>query len=298
METSADVATVIATYNGEDHVEKCISSILRSTVDTHPIIVDNNSKDKTKDLIKSNFGDYVTLITLPSNVGWGKANNLAIEEALSSGYEYFFLLNQDAWVDKKSIEKLIDAYEEREGLGILSPVHISGEGNHFDHKFPEYICAGSTGNLIEDMYFDRPLKSVYSTDFVNGAAWLLGRTCVEQVGTFNPMFFVYGSDLNYAQRVRYHDFDVGICPHAVVHHAREDISTQSAFTDPKKKYTRETKLEVANPFDDSQHHAVTADLLSEVLKSVAKLDLESLQFSIWKIAERRRIISQYRDLSA
>ena len=63
---------------------------------------------------------------------------------------------------------------------------------------------------------------VYEIKFVNAAAWLISRNCIETVGGFNPLFFLYGEDNDYLTRVKYHKFKVGVYPDANIYHDRED----------------------------------------------------------------------------
>lgn len=101
-------------------------------------------------------------------------------------------MNQDVWINDKTIEQLLEINRENEDFGILSSIHISGEGSHFDHNFLSYVCSGKGSRLLEDMYFEKPLKSVYPVDFVNGAAWLINRPCVRKVGLLNPPSLTMG----------------------------------------------------------------------------------------------------------
>src|SRR5690606_3631154 len=64
----------------------------------------------------------------------------------------------------------------------------------------------------------KELKNLYNFKMVNAAAWLLPKHTLDIVGGFHPMFFLYGEDDNYCQRVLYHQLKIGICPMAIVRH--------------------------------------------------------------------------------
>jgi len=68
------------------------------------------------------------------------------------------------------------------------------------------------------LFFKRELKDIYTVDFVNAAAWLLPCTILKIVGGFDPIFFHYGEDDNYMQRVIYHGFKIGVCAKVTVCH--------------------------------------------------------------------------------
>jgi GT2 family glycosyltransferase len=82
--------------------------------------------------------------------------------------------------------------------------------------------AGDADGFLSDVLGGRPMKDVYQVPFVNAAAWLVSRRCVETVGLFNPVFEHYGEDMEYADRVRHHGLRVGIAPAARVCHGREN----------------------------------------------------------------------------
>lgn len=208
---------IIATYNAEAWIRKCLKSILSSTIETQILVVDNLSTDRTADLIESEFPS-VQLIRNQTNSGFGKANNIGLQKAYDLQCEYFFLLNQDAWVEPDTIEKLVIKLEENPEYGILSPMQYF-DANHLDRKFKSYL-KGIAVDLQNDLR-DEIQEKIYPVPFVNAAVWLMSRNCVEKVGLFAPIFDHYGEDLNYAHRCRFHTVKIGVYPQAKAFHERE-----------------------------------------------------------------------------
>ena len=98
------------------------------------IVVDNGSTDGTQEYIQKNFPE-VDFIQSPENLGFGKANNLGIEKAYKEGADFFYLMNQDAWIFEDSIQKMIDVYENypnKGEIGIISPMHLDGSEQKLD----------------------------------------------------------------------------------------------------------------------------------------------------------------------
>lgn len=95
---------IIVTYNGEKWIDKCLSSVYKSTIPLTTIVIDNKSSDNTVQYIKTNF-PMVILFEYQNNLGFGKANNIGIEYALKNNADYIYLLNQDAWVDPNTFRK-------------------------------------------------------------------------------------------------------------------------------------------------------------------------------------------------
>ena len=89
---------IIVNYNGMKWLERCLSSLTSSTVPSDVYIVDNGSTDGSQDYIRSNFKDAI-FVQSEENLGFGKANNIGLQYAYEKGYEYVYLLNQDAWVE-------------------------------------------------------------------------------------------------------------------------------------------------------------------------------------------------------
>ncbi|HZE82919.1 MAG TPA: hypothetical protein VE035_01360, partial [Puia sp.] len=104
----------------------------------------------------------------------------------------------------------------------LSPVHLNGAGTALDHYFSGYLLRSDLKEWVGAALLGRSLLSpVISTSFVNAAAWLISAECLRRTGGFDPIFFHYGEDLNYSQRVLYHNFLIGIHMDTRICHDRE-----------------------------------------------------------------------------
>ena len=77
---------IIVTYNGMKWLERCLSSLIASSVASDVFIVDNGSTDGSQDYIRSNFKDAI-FIQSEENLGFGKANNIGLQYAYEKGYE-------------------------------------------------------------------------------------------------------------------------------------------------------------------------------------------------------------------
>lgn len=209
------VEIVIVTYNGLPWIDKCLSSC----VDINVIVVDNNSSDATVEYIKENY-PKVKLLKQQENLGFGAANNVGISYAISTDADYVFLLNQDAYLEKSTIENLIKVHQENIEFGIVSPFHLNGVGDSLDFNFSNYIKQNK--QLQIDSLKQDFKKSIYEVPFVNAAAWLLPISTYKLIGGFDSMFFHYGEDDNYCQRVRYHGLKIGVVPTIFIEHDREN----------------------------------------------------------------------------
>ncbi len=216
MKDNLKIVAVIVSYNAMRWCERCLKSLRESSVKIQTIVVDNASTDGTIDYIQQNYTE-VEVIATGTNLGFAKANNIGIQKALAHEADYIFLLNQDAWVEKDTICKLLESFEENENVGIVSPVHLNGNKSALDFGFVRYVPA----EFGSDLYM-HTLHKYYEMEFVNAAAWLVSADCVKNVGGFDTLLFThYGEDNNYLQRVRYHGFKVLLNTGTTICHDRE-----------------------------------------------------------------------------
>lgn len=209
---------VIVTFNGIKWVDKCFGSLKASNYPVKVIAIDNGSTDGTQEAIKTNFHE-VDFIQSKENLGFGKANNIGIKRAFEDGADFVFLLNQDAWVEPNTLPNLIEVAQNNGNYGILSPLHLNGQGTALDYNFSLYVIP----QLCPEFYSDaclNSLKEMYPTKFINAAAWLLPRVTVQKVGYFDELFFIYGEDRNYTDRLHFYKMKLGIVPSAIVYHDR------------------------------------------------------------------------------
>lgn len=213
------VYVVVVTYNGIKWIEKCLGSLRRSVYPVKIIVVDNGSVDGTLEVIEKNYQD-VDLIRSNRNLGFGVANNVGIRKALENGGEYIFLLNQDAWIEPRTIEILVNIARKNTEFGILSPMHLNGEASALDMLFSTYIDSKKSPGLISDIYLNSE-NEVYSLSMVNAAAWLVRKSVFQDVGYFDNIFFMYGEDDNFVDRTKYEGYKIGVTPKTYIFHDRE-----------------------------------------------------------------------------
>lgn len=214
------IHVIIATYNAMKWAERCFTSLRNSSVPLQCIVIDNGSTDGTQEYIKKYFPE-VDFIQSEKNLGFGKANNIGIEKAHKSGADFFYLMNQDAWLYPESIGKLLDIYNNhhnKDEIGIISPMHIDGSEKKLDIFLDKYIAINAEKTrMISDLYF-QTLNPYYEVKFINAAHWLLPRKTIETVGGFNPYFFHYGEDVEYANRIHFHNKKTLLVPGSKVVH--------------------------------------------------------------------------------
>jgi GT2 family glycosyltransferase len=117
---------------------------------------------------------------------------------------------------------LVGFQKQNPEFGILSAIHTNAEETRLDRNFSKYVCFDANPAFYSDHVLGRQLQDVYEVPFVNAAGWLLSKICLMIVGGFDPIFFHYGEDDNYCQRVSYHGFKIGVLPNTFMVHDREE----------------------------------------------------------------------------
>jgi GT2 family glycosyltransferase len=209
------ILTIIVTFNAERWIEKCLNSLINSSIKPYIYIIDNNSTDNTLNIISNYKLDSIIVYKNNQNKGFGYANNIGIKYAVNNNMEYVFLLNQDAWISNDTLSILINKMDKYPNYGILAPIQYNA--NYIlDKQFLIYI---QKPILIE--------QNIIQVKFVNAAAWLIKKECFSQVGYFSKIFFQYGEDVDYCNRVRFHCYKIGITKDTFFIHDRSvRISTR------------------------------------------------------------------------
>ena len=210
----ANILVVIVTFNASKWVKKCLGSVEDSSLPADVLVIDNGSTDDTLPLIRKHF-PQVRIIEAGENLGFGAANNKGFRIALDEGYQFAYLLNQDAWLEPDTLEKLVAAHKPE--WGILSPEQLDRHGRR-DGQF-ERKCGRAVDAALKAYHNDRQVVEV---PFVMAAHWLVSRRAIETVGGFSPAFRQYGEDDNLIDRLHYHKLRCGVVPAAHAVHDRSD----------------------------------------------------------------------------
>jgi len=230
------VSVISINYNRSDVTCKMLESLFQVTYpNIEVIIVDNGSPDDDPAVIKKRFPE-VTLIESGENLGFAGGNNLGI--CISKG-KYILLLNNDTIVTPGFIEPLVSKMEADPAIGAVSPkirfyfkpqfLQFAGLTN----INPYTVRSKGLGYMVEDKgQFDRDSLSAYA----HGAAMMVSREVVEQVGLMSVAFFLYYEELDWGYRIRKAGYKIYYVHDSLVYHL-ESISTGAQS--PLKTYYME-----------------------------------------------------------
>ncbi|MFA5993855.1 MAG: glycosyltransferase family 2 protein [Parcubacteria group bacterium] len=113
------ISIVIVNYNGKKWLKKCLDSLFNQTYENFEIIfVDNASVDDSLEFIRNNYNDSrIKIIKSDKNLGFAGGNNLGVGNSLGS---YIMLLNNDTWLENKTLEQIFSFYEKND-FHVVAP---------------------------------------------------------------------------------------------------------------------------------------------------------------------------------
>ncbi len=271
MENTPRIFVIIVTYKGQRWYDKCLGSLRESIIPIQTIIVDNSPGEEDANYIRTNFPE-VHLIKTNENLGFGRANNLGMRYALDNGCDYVFLLNQDTWIEPNSIAELVEIHKENSEYSLLSPMHINPQNSMLGMLLDD----GSLNYKILSDYYVNDVKKLYPIVYVNAAAWLLPTKTLEIIGGFCPLFFHYGEDDDFLNRLRFHKMSVGLCPHVRIYH------DSGAPLDGRELLRKRAQEEGLNEFVNI-NNTLSINIqclyyLRKIFTSVLRLEFEKLLF--------------------
>jgi GT2 family glycosyltransferase len=188
------------------------------------IFIDNGSVDGTADYVAGGFPE-VTLIHIPRNVGFIRANNLAYEHAKG---KYILMLNSDAFVFKNTLQETVDFMQQHPETGVVGARLVGRDGviqpsaRYFPTPLKNFLQrCGLLGKvpfvgLMDDLTWDH--KSVRDCDWVPGCYLLTRKDLVDSMGFFlRDDFFMYNDDNDLCLRIKKLGYKVTYYPVDCVH---------------------------------------------------------------------------------
>ena len=217
--TQKRISIIIVTFNSEKYIAKCLLSLIKSIPSDNLcelIIIDNNSEDKTIEIINKIIFTHnnIRLYINKKNFGFACAVNFGIKTAKKS--KYFLLLNPDIIVNKSSITKLLLCAEKyNAGISGGSTYAVNGKENNSYFRFPNLLIGlfdftnlrkFSRSDYWHKYFYyqdkDYSKTDCFSVDIVTGGYMLIKTETIKKIGYFDERFFMYLEDVDYCNRAK------------------------------------------------------------------------------------------------
>lgn len=226
----ATVSVVIVTFNGRQLLEPCLHALFAgSRLPDEVIVVDNGSSDDTVPWLARTY-PWVRVQSCTANLGFAASNNRAIRASTGT---YILTLNNDTEIAPDALAQMILVQDDAgPHIGAVMPMMVFADS-------PSVIaCAGLetfTNGVVRDagvgnfISVDREPYPVFGP---SAGAALYRRAALDDVGLFDPAFFMYLEDADLAWRLRLRGWGtLGVS--AIVRHK---VSATAGYGSPRKAY--------------------------------------------------------------
>jgi O-antigen biosynthesis protein len=245
-----DLSIIIVSYNVKDFLRGAIASVRRSLaageLEGEIIIVDNDSSDGSAAMLRAEFPE-VCLYALNENLGFGRANNLALRSAKG---ECMLLLNPDTIVGEDTLRTMVDFMRAHPEAGLAGCKLLNSDGTFqlsCRRGFPTPWASftklfGLAGLFPNSKLFARynltylPVDATYEVDALGGAFMMLSRQAYEATNAFDESFFMYGEDLDLCYRAKQAGFKIFYVHSTATVHFKGESTRRSALNEVKVFY--------------------------------------------------------------
>lgn len=199
-----ELSVIIVNYNGVSFFKKCFESLKDnlSGISFEIIVVDNDSKDNSCNFLRTHFPE-VKLIASKENLGFGRGNNLGVENAQG---KTILLLNNDTIIQNHLMPALKTLYKSDEiGIVSINMLNASKEYISAVGRFPspfrllKISFLNDTRNEFKTGKFS---LSEYDVDWVSGAFMLIRKADYEAVNGFDADYFMYVEDVDLCKKMK------------------------------------------------------------------------------------------------
>ncbi len=245
-----DISIIIVNYNVREFLRGALESVRRSlafgNLTGEIFVVDNASRDGSADMVSSEFPE-VKLFALKENLGFGKANNLALKEATG---DHLLILNPDTILGEDTLRVMIDFMKSHPDAGVSGCKLLNADGSFqvsCRRGFPTPWASftklfGLSSVFPNSPWFAKynltylPVEETYKIDALAGAFMLLSREAYEKTHGFDEEYFMYGEDIDLCYRIKKAGLGVYYVHSTSTVHFKGESTRRSALNEVKVFY--------------------------------------------------------------
>ncbi|MFM7839200.1 MAG: glycosyltransferase family 2 protein [Chitinophagaceae bacterium] len=232
-------SVILVNYNSVFFLEQCLFSLQRAIGERaiEMIVVDNHSTQGGLDKLVLSF-PRVRWIFLEQNTGFAIANNLGLREARG---EFVLFINPDTLVPEDLFERSISFFEKNADAGALGYRLINGRGYFLKEskrgfptlwasfcKISGLASAFPRSRLFASYYLGHLSPgNIHSVPVLSGAALMVRRQVLDQIGGFDERFFMYAEDIDLCYRIHQSGWANYYFPIITLVHFKGGSSTKS-----------------------------------------------------------------------
>lgn len=276
------MSVIVVNWKTPDLTCKALAALYHSTVMPEQVImIDNASGDETVERVRREFPDVVVLEN-QENVGFAKANNQAIRTVVNQ--PYVWLLNSDTETGAHSLEQLAAYVESHPRVGAVGPQLVyptrawQSVGGFFPTPlnvlyylipFTWFLPAAWRRRLHSIALYPQPIPEAgLALDYVTGAAVLLRRSALSEVGLLAEEYFMYFEETDLCWRLHQAGWERRVIPTEPVMHVYGG-SYKTAF-DPRRLRRMLDSLQL---FVNKNYRGARRFVISAEVKIIGPLSL-------------------------
>ncbi|MEK9156836.1 MAG: glycosyltransferase family 2 protein [Patescibacteria group bacterium] len=238
------VAIIYLSFHSEPYLPDLIPALEKVTYPKDQwafVVVDNphpthglSMETLERDILSRSKTSLPQVILLPqeTNSGFSGGNNAGIRWALEHGYDYIYLLNNDALPEPGFIEPLVGVLGQHKTIGCAQSLitlyprtdllNTSGNAFHFlgfgysnGYMETRDMVASDHETPRGGVSTPQMPPSQYPIDYASGAGVMLRADLLKEYGLWDEDFWMYHEDLEYSMRLKMHGYSV-VCVYASV----------------------------------------------------------------------------------
>ncbi|MDH7480866.1 MAG: glycosyltransferase family 2 protein [Armatimonadota bacterium] len=232
-----DLSVVIVNWNTCSYLRKCLASVELDRISAmEVIVVDNASVDGSQEMVEREF-PQVKLIKNTSNLGFSRAANIGIK---ASKGRYILLLNPDSEVQPGALSVLVKFADSNPRAGLFGPKILNADGSlqSSARRFPTPLAALFRNTFLGRLFPNNQYVKQYlmadwdhssprEVDWLSGAALMLRREMLDEIGLLDERFFMYCEDVDIAYRAKQKGWKAIYFPEAKIVHFLAKSSDQA-----------------------------------------------------------------------
>ena len=213
---SLDLSVSIVNTNSRELLLACLESL--APVEAEIVVLDNASEDGSAAAVRERF-PHVRVIEQEHRAGFGSNHNTVIRATTG---RYVYVLNEDTTANDWSFERITEYLDAHPQVAALGPRLVYPDGRLQDSawRFPTPLVSTMGLATLGQLGVKQSKgASVRPVDWVMGAALVLRREALDQVGLFDEDFFLYSEEVDLQARLRQAGWETHYFPElTVVHH--------------------------------------------------------------------------------
>ncbi len=274
-------------YNVKEFLLNTLESVYKASdgLSIEIIVVDNASEDGSVEAIEAEYPN-VLLIKNKENIGFGKANNIGLKRAKG---KFILLLNPDTILREDTLVKMLEFFKSHPDAGMAGCKVLNPDGTlqlacrrSFPRPWISFTKVTGLSTLFPKSkifakynltYLDE--NETYEVDAISGSFMMFRKEVYEKVGGFDPIFFMYGEDLDLCYRIKKAGYKVYYFHGTEIIHYKGE-STKRSSLDETKIFYDAMKLFVKKHFSSSLLVELILKFAISVRKGFAFLNLYKL----------------------